>query len=199
MAIVRSPASRPAVSILNPSLATAAPSAAAPLSPSPAEPSSGVVDRVSAAFQQLTESASVLNKVSDELAKPIAAVEGALKKLNLGVPSWVQLAGETDHGTGEFWDRSLGYAKVGGQWGIALRAISGNIFDPDEPRGDYWLFSDAPRTYRLEAVDKLPELLEGLVVTANATAEELRKKIDGARQVAHTVATVASANAGTKK
>ena len=93
----------------------------------PPQQDSGLQERVSAAFEKLAASAAELNTVSDEVAKPISAIEATLQKLNLGVSAWVDFAGEgIDPRTGAFWDCSLGYAKVSGQWGIAIRTRSGN-------------------------------------------------------------------------
>jgi hypothetical protein len=140
---------------------------------------------VGAAFQRLSESAAALNTISDELAKPIALIETALKKLNLGVSTWVEFAGSVDNVLGTFWDRSVGYAKVGGKWGIAIRTCRGDF--GDEPDGEEWSFNDAPRAYRLEAVDKLPELLEQLVTEATETGEKLRAKIATTTQIANAI------------
>lgn len=51
----------------------------------PTQHDSGLQERVSAAFDKLAESAAELNAVSDELGKPIPAIDAALQKLNLGV------------------------------------------------------------------------------------------------------------------
>lgn len=143
------------------------------------------MDRVSTAFQRLTSSASKLNAVSDELGKPIASIEAALKKLNLGVSTWVEFAGSVDHNIGWFWERSLGYAKVSGKWCIAIRTSSGDF--SEEPNEEYWPFSEAPRAYRLEAVDRLLDLLEKLVTAADETTGKLKEKIDTTNQVAKAI------------
>lgn len=127
-----------------------------------------------------------MNVVSDELNKPIVAIDAALKTLNLGVTTWVEFAGSVDHNAGCFWARSLGYAKISGKWGIAIRTMAGDF--GDEPSEEYWPFSDAPRAYRLEAADKLPDLIEKLVTAADETAEKLKQKIDATNQVAQAIA-----------
>lgn len=139
-------------------------------------------ERVTSAFERLSASANALNVVSDDLSKPIASIDAALKALNLGVSTWVEFAGHVDHNAGYYWDRSIGYAKVSGKWGIAISATSGSM--GDEPNEEFWLFGDAPRSYRLEAVDKLPELIEKLVTAADETAEQLKTKIETTTQVA---------------
>ena len=148
-------------------------------------------DRVSTAFERLTASAPELNAVSDELAKQIRTIDSALQKLNLGISAWVEFAVQHFE-DGEFMSaRSIGYAKVAGTWGIAIRW---NGFDPDgNPATDEWRFNDAPRSYRLEALEKLPELLEELAKTVSKTAERLKAKVVKTQQVATTISHLASA------
>jgi hypothetical protein len=38
----------------------------------------------------------------------------------------------------------IGYAKVDGKWGVALRTVSANHNWPDQDVIEQWLFSDAP-------------------------------------------------------
>jgi len=159
----------------------ASPATSASASPSPASPDVTLADRVATVYQRLTESASALNAVSDELAVPIAEIETALRKLNLGVTTWVVFASHVDEDIERFWERSIGYAKVSGKWGIAIGSRSGFF---DDPETESWLFADAPRAYRLDSVDKLPELLEQLVMTAEETAEKLKVKVAVVNEVA---------------
>lgn len=155
------------------------PSPETSLSPSASGPTPEA--RATAAYERLARSSSELNAVSDELAVPIAQVEEGLKRLNLGIETWVNFAGDSDE-YDRFWDRAIGYAKVTNKWGIAIRSRAGFI-DGDFTT-DFWLFSDAPRAYRLESVDKLPELLEALVTAAEDTASKLKTKVEVVSQVA---------------
>ena len=156
-------------------------------------------DRVSAAFEKLATSASELNAVSDDLAKPIHSIDATLQKLNLGITAWVEVAGDADEGTLRFWDRSIGYGKVVRTWGLVIRSRAGFFDDPDEVRDEVWLFNEAPRAYRLESLEKLPELLETLAETANKTAAELKSKIALTNQVATTISKMASAAPARRK
>lgn len=142
---------------------------------------------VSASFQRLSAAATQLNAVSDELGKSITALDLALKKLNLGISAWVQISRQTDPQDGSFSAHFLGYAKIGSKWGIALSITEGNEFTGDFVRDEEWLFNDAPRALRVEAVEKLPELLEGLITEANTTAERIKDKIGHAQQVAQAI------------
>ena len=154
-------------------------------------------DRVSTAFQTLAASAPELNAVSDELAQPIRTIDAALQRLNLGVSAWVEFAVQR-FGDGEFMSaRSVGYAKVSGTWGIAIRWTG---TDPDgNPASEEWRFNDAPRLYRLDALEKLPELLEELAKTASKTAEQLKSKVGKTKQIATTISLLASATPAGRK
>lgn len=147
-------------------------------------------DRVSAAFEKLATSASELNAVSDELAKPIQSIDVTLQKLNLGVSAWVEVAGDRDWNTDRAWERSIGYGKVARTWGLAIRSSTG--IAGEHVQEEVWRFNEAPRAYRLESLEKLPELLEKLAETANKTAAELKSKIAVTKQVATTIRQVAA-------
>jgi len=134
---------------------------------------------------QLSSVASDLNTVSDELGKSIAEIDSALKKLNLGISVWVDLnRWEYDL---DYSYESIGYAKVNGKWGIALRSGSGNLNWPDQEAVEQWLFSDAPRTLRLSAIEKLPEMLKSLSGEAARTTEKIRNSLAEAQAVAAAV------------
>lgn len=145
---------------------------------------SSVSAKVAASFQQLKSAASHLNSVSDELGRPIAELDQILKKLNLGVGAWVTVQRFDDEdGRGGYWEHEVGYAKIGPTWGIAIRTADGNDQWPTDAKTEEWLFGNAPRSLRIAAIDKLPELIERLVKSANDTAEKLQAKIESARQV----------------
>jgi hypothetical protein len=142
-----------------------------------------LTQRVSNSYQHLSAAASELNALSDELGKFVQALDAALKKLNLGIASWIRLEGRED-GSGNYSKRDLGYAKVGGRWGIALRAFTGNHNTPDESTMEEWLFNDAPRALRIEAVEKLPDLFDHLGKEAEQAAKQIKGKTERAKQLA---------------
>lgn len=145
-------------------------------------------ERISASlFKDLADSAARLNSSSDELGKAIRPIDAALKKLNLGVAAWYPYYGsENPDPDGSYYCRHIGYAKVSGKWGLALSTVSGNV-NADVHAEEEWLFNDAPRSMRLEALDYIPDLLEHLVKEANKVAEDLQKKAETARQLADTI------------
>jgi hypothetical protein len=140
-------------------------------------------ERIAAAYKKLSVSAAHLNTVSDELGKAISSLDTALKRLNLGVSCWEKIVGEDDDNYGNYWSRDIGYAKVGDRWGIALRTTEGNL-NLDHHDCDMWLFNDAPRILRIEAVEKLPALVEKLTLEADQTAARIKEKIAQAQELA---------------
>lgn len=139
-----------------------------------------LAERVQASYLQLSAVASDLNSVSDQLGKSIAEVDDALKKLNLGVSVWVTIEGNEDPPF--YWREDLGYSKLDGKWGIALRTVKGNYAE-DEERVEAWLFNDAPRPLRLSAISKLPELLKELSEEAVETTKKIKNGLKEAEQV----------------
>jgi len=148
-------------------------------------------DRITQSFKKLADSAAMLNLASDELGKAIEPIDAALKKLNLGVEEWYRYSGGSDPESGCYWSRGIGYARVGRKWGLALEVASGE--DSGEENSETWLFNDAPRWMRIEALDHIPELLERLVKKANKVAEEILKKSEQARELAATISALSAA------
>ena len=139
--------------------------------------------RISNSYKQLSQAATELNSVSDELGKFVTALDSALRRLNLGIATWLRLESRED-GSGNYTKRDLGYAKVGNKWGIALRTMSGNHNDVEDSNVEEWLFNDAPRALRIESVEKLPDLFESLVKEADAATKQIRTKTQRAQALA---------------
>ena len=158
-----------------------------------------LLERVTSYYSQLSSVATDLNAVSDELGKSIDVIDAALKKLNLGITTWVTIS--SDEGIHElddysYWSQDIGYAKVSGKWGISLRKVDGDEHLPCEPNVEEWPFNDAPRSLRLEAIDKIPELLEKLSKDAVKTTKDIRARLGEAQAVAEAVKSAAN---GTKR
>jgi hypothetical protein len=147
-------------------------------------------ERVQAAYKQLSLAAKSLNVASDELAKAISVLDAALQKLNLGVSAWEDLSGNEDTGTGSWWTRQIGYAKVHDKWGVALRTVRGNYSYPDDDLEELSLFNDAPRWMRIEAVGKIPDLLEALLIEAEKTTQKIKNKTRLAYELAAAMSNV---------
>ncbi len=151
----------------------------APLSP-PSAP-----ERITAAFEKLTVSAKTINDASGELAKPVASLEKALQRLNVGVACWTKISGGSDEY--DYWSQDVGYARVKGEWCLAIRTVSGNEGDPERESQEIWPFNEAPRYLRIKGVDKLPDLIEALIEATNATAKRLSEKVAPAQDLAAAV------------
>ena len=147
--------------------------------------------RVSSAYKQLSSAAAELNLVSDELSKFVGALDTALKKLNLGIATWIRLDSRED-GPGNYIKRDLGYAKLGGRWGIALRTMSGNHNTPDVSTDEEWLFNEAPRSLRIESIEKLPDLFDALIKEAEGATEQIKARTTQAQNLAHILSEIAA-------
>src|SRR5207247_728944 len=105
-----------------------------------------------------------------------------LQRLNIGLTTWQKVVGGEDDHT-NYWSRDVGYAKIGHAWGLAIRTRNGNLTD-EVAYDEEWLFNDAPRSYRIEAMDKLPDLIEELIKVSDKTAKKLKEKSVEARELA---------------
>lgn len=148
-------------------------------------------ERVQTSYKQLTLAAVNLNTASDELGKAVSVLDAALKKLNLGVSAWVQLCGNDNDRDNNWWSRDIGYTKIRDEWGIALKNAHGNHRFPEEDFDEEWLFSDAPRWMRIEAVGKIPDLLEALLKRTEDTTKKIIGKTTGVFELAAAISHVA--------
>jgi hypothetical protein len=155
----------------------------------PPTPEIRPAEKVQSIYKQLSRAAVDLNSASDELAKAIKVWEMALKKLNLGVPAWVDTSSGGDEP--QWWDRGIGYTRLKDGWGIALRTRSGHYQYPDDDSVDVWPFNDAPRWLRIEGVGKLTDLLEALLKQAESTTKQLKAKVTQANELAAAINMVA--------
>jgi hypothetical protein len=67
---------------------------------------------------------------------------------------------------------------------------NGNVRHPEQDEVDIWFFNDAPRFIKTKAVDKLPDLIEGLVAVSDKTADKLLRKTPVAQEFAGAVSTL---------
>jgi hypothetical protein len=142
---------------------------------------------VSSSFQKLHDAAGSLNIVSDELGKHIARIDESLRKLNLGITVWVSVSGwdNNDEGGSNFWSEEVGYAKINGKWGVCLRRVEGSFSHPDHDSIEIWAFNDAPRVQRLDALDKIPDLLQKLSVEAEKLTTRVKSRLSDVQVVAN--------------
>lgn len=153
-----------------------------------------LVSRAQTSYQKLATAATTLNTVSDQLGKVVVELDAALKRLNLGIASWVDFRSWESPDGGDFSCDQIGYARIGGKWGIAIRSISGNYSFGEETIDGEWLFNDAPRALRIKAIDKIPELLESLIKDVAATTKAVSEKLKQSQELATAIKTVANAS-----
>lgn len=110
---------------------------------------------------ELDKAANYLNGLSDTFNEEIRIVNEHFKQLNIGIPCWVKC---TD-------TLSLGYAKVGGSWGICIKENE-----------EKWQFSDSPRQWRMALVEFLPDLIKGMTEEANKYSTVIVSKIEYLRE-----------------
>ena len=144
-------------------------------------------------FQTLSTVASSLNAASDELTKVVGKLDEALKRLNVGLTSWVTFVDRRVHDPVEYDCDQIGYCKVNGKWGISLRTVWGEInSDSDHNEDGPWLFNDAPREMRLRSVDKISELIESLSKKAAETTKKIQEKTKEVGELADAIEQLAS-------
>ncbi len=132
--------------------------------------------RVKASYEILTTSASELNAISDRLGKVASRFDAMFQKLSLGIEAWVEFYRARSEDGMEFDYNKVGYAKVNGKWGLAIKSGSGHEAFDERDRYEEWLFNDAPRALRIDAVDKIPELFDKLTNEVAATTKAVDKK-----------------------
>ena len=145
------------------------------------------IGKVQTHFQALSQIASSLNTASDELTSSVETLSESLKKLNVGLTVWVVFR-TRDVDEPQMYDQDeIGYTKEGGEWGIFLRSVYGNL-SHDEPNSEsLCLFNDAPREMRLAAVDKIPDLIKELAKEAFNTTRRVQQKAQQVRELAQAI------------
>src|SRR5438128_1915892 len=139
-------------------------------------------DRIASSFKQLASVSKDLNLAANELNKSISTLDEALDQLNLGVSAWHTIAGDEDEQDGSFWSRDIGYARIRSKWRIAIRKTWGNnlkdYYDSEE-----WAFADAPRWMGIEAIGKLPDLVDDLIKRTQETTGKIKARTDEAKEL----------------
>ena len=105
-------------------------------------------------------------------------MDSVLKRLNLGISSWVHFSGGRSPDDSAYYYEDVGYAKPGGRWGLAIRTVSGDYNDPDNDTVETWPFNEAPRLLRVRAILKVPELLDQLVEDATGIIKTVKERAE---------------------
>lgn len=143
-------------------------------------------------FVTLSETASALNAASDRLTQTVSILDEALKRLNLGLPVWVNFESrDVDVNEPMLYDLDqIGYYKVNGTWGLAIQHIWGDEGADWEKKEGPWLFNDASRDMRLRSVDKIPEVISELSRVASHTTKRVQEKTDRVLELAKAITQV---------
>lgn len=162
------------------------------------DPTAGVPERMDAAFKALVASAEKINAASDELARPVAALDSVLARLNVGVECWTEVNRHIDDDGSQYWSHDVGYTRHARKWCLAIRTVEGDERFPESARLEVWPFNEAPRYLRAKAVDKLPELIAALVKATDAAAKRLEGKVAPAEALASAARTLANSKKQTR-
>ncbi len=154
------------------------------------------ISKIQTHFKALSEVAPSLNSASDKLTKTVALLDEALKRLNIGLTVWVDFRHRGDDDPNCYNVDQVGYTKVGGVWGLALRHIWGTESYEDFHEEGPWLFNDATREQRLLSVEKFPEVVERLATEAVTTKKQIEEKT---QEVLGLAAAIAPATLDPKK
>ena len=134
-------------------------------------------------MKQLVSLSQDLNKASDSLSKQIAKAESALNEVKLGVWAWVKVRStyqpESDltingKPAAVTEVEYLGYGKHRGKWCLLYSTEYEEY--PDEDFRSVVPLLEAPRQERIDAVDKLPELIRALEKNAKELADKANAK-----------------------
>lgn len=150
------------------------------------------IAKIQTNFQALSEIAPSINSASNELTKVVGKLDEALKKLNVGLSDWVTFVDRLPHEDMQYDVDQIGYTKVDGKWGIALRHIWGHEAYDDHQEEGPWLFGDAPREMRLRSVDKIPELIGSLSKKASDTVKKIQEKTKEVSELAAAIESAAN-------
>jgi hypothetical protein len=148
------------------------------------------ITKLQSDFQALTVIAAELNTASDNFTKTVALLDEALKSLNIGLTVWVNFTSRGDDEEPQLYDvDQIGYCKVNGTWGLALRNIWGDETPPHmwERSEGPWLFTDGPRDMRLRSVDKIPDVIAELAREAADTTKNIQGKTKNVLELAEAI------------
>lgn len=151
-----------------------------------ARPPALMKSSIESTLSKLAYVSDSLNKSSDSLSNQILEVESALQRYGLGVPVWVMMSSwEVEvpvigaMNTNVTRMLCLGYGKFCGKWGLLVSECE------DIPHeGNISFLREVSREMKLEAVGKLPALLQELLKKATEVAAEATKKADETREIA---------------
>jgi hypothetical protein len=151
--------------------------------------------KVESNLKELTGAAQTLNAVSDEFTKQVSTIESTLSRLNLGIRAHVVVHSSTNMDGDATNYLRLAYGKLSGKWGFIIEQFTDHINWDEYTDFESWAFKDAPRELRIDAVDKIPELLEALVKKSGEIAAKMATKTEYTRELAARLAPTSASSA----
>jgi len=133
-------------------------------------------------LQRARRIAPQLASATDEVNAALAHVEHALVALNLGVTASVELAPASGRRDG--WEQHLRFGKDGATWRLLLES------GPDNGDTEDWSLSpllSTSKEVRLQAVERLPALIDELVEVAEEQVDKFKAAAAKARAIAATI------------
>ena len=138
-------------------------------------------ERVNKLLPSLAATAVNLNEASKKLSAVIERIDDAIQRLNLGVTAWVTVQAGNENKGLYFWVEELGYSRNARKWGLTLTRRAGfegaGVLD-ELNEDENWPFNDAPRSLRIKAVPKIPELIKELDREAKEVAEQISASVN---------------------
>jgi hypothetical protein len=129
---------------------------------------------------KIREAAEDLNEKADKASQHIADIEKKLIDAGVGINVWedpfVVSHTADDHQSG--WRRlSLGFARIEGEWGIAVRDVTKGGSEIN-PLAEERLLRKMGREMRVMATNFIPSLLQRILEDLNSTAEKLERTVE---------------------
>jgi hypothetical protein len=145
--------------------------------------------KLQTSYQNLATASKTLNTVSDQFSEAIKSLDAALNKLSPGVSAWVEIKVSPHEEQATLINsEKLGFAKTHGVWGLCIwQGVRNLIDDEDVKTKEWWRFNDAPRTVRLRAIERIPELLAELAKQAESAAKEITAGAEIAQEMLQAV------------
>ena len=147
-------------------------------------------ENVQIQFKVLATVASSLNTASNEFAKSVVILDESLKPLNIGLSVWVPFAFLEGLEHPDYDQDEIGYSKVNGTWGLAIRSIRGREGREGEAFEHVtgpWLFNEAAREMRIHSVEKIPDVIKALIEKASETTKRIQQKTKEVRALTEAI------------
>jgi hypothetical protein len=137
-------------------------------------------EQISQLLSELQKSAQQLNEASDSINEIISSIEKQIIDSKVGLERWVRLnitepTEVYDHARNKSIQREatdLGFAKLEDGWALAIRAVTYETADGEEDPvveyGEQERLSRAQRALRIDALEKMPDLIKSLTLAATS-------------------------------